>query len=179
VTPDLSTFGKALANGFAIAALAGKRSLMDLATSDDPRRRVLLAGTYNCHPLAMAATKATLQKLSDEELDVYGRLERLAQRLEEGQTRLFRDHSISATVSRVGSAHCVYFMEQSPKNWWELVTGHDFEFDARYRRALIERGIYYFPVAVKQGSVSFAHTEDDIDATLYAVDSVLRELTGN
>jgi glutamate-1-semialdehyde 2,1-aminomutase len=70
VTPDLSTFGKAIANGFPIAALAGKRSLMDLAVSDDPLRRVLVAGTYNCHPVAMAATKATLEILLNPTFDV-------------------------------------------------------------------------------------------------------------
>jgi glutamate-1-semialdehyde 2,1-aminomutase len=178
VTPDLSTFGKAIANGFPIAALAGKRSLMDLAVSDDPLRRVLVAGTYNCHPVAMAATKATLEILLNPTFDVYGRLEMLAQRLEEGQRRLFRDFRVTAAISRVGSAHCVYFMERVPDNWWELVTGHDFAFDTRYRRALIERGIYYFPVPVKQGSISFAHTPDDIDATLEANKDALRELTG-
>jgi glutamate-1-semialdehyde 2,1-aminomutase len=176
VIPDLSTFGKALANGFAIAALAGKRSLMDLAMSDDPQRRVLVAGTYNCHPVAMAATKATLLKLADSELDVYGRLERLAQRLEAGQERLFHDNRVVATISRVGSAHCVYFMDRAPNNWWELVTDHDFDFDTWYRRALIDRGVYYFPVPVKQGSISFAHTQDDIDATLDAIESALKSL---
>jgi glutamate-1-semialdehyde 2,1-aminomutase len=148
VTPDLSTFGKALANGFPIAALAGKRALMDLAISDDPSRRVLIAGTYNCHPVAVAATYVTLKTLADAKADIYGRLEQLAQRLEEGQRRLFHDFRITATINRV-----------------------------RYRRALIERGIYYFPVPVKQGSISAAHTADDIDATLDATESALRHLT--
>jgi len=177
VTPDLSTFGKALANGFPIAALAGKRGLMDLATSDDPSRRVLIAGTYNCHPVPMAATYFTLKTLADATKNVYGRLEQLAQRLEEGQRKLFHDFRITAAINRVGSAHCVYFLDRAPNNWWDIITKHDFDFDTRYRRALIERGIYYFPVPVKQGSISAAHTEDDIDATLAATKSALRELT--
>ena len=77
VTPDLSTFGKALANGFPIAALAGKKSFMDLAISPDAAKRVLVAGTYNCHPVPVAAAIATLNKLSDRKIDVYGRLETL------------------------------------------------------------------------------------------------------
>jgi glutamate-1-semialdehyde 2,1-aminomutase len=177
VTPDLSTFGKALANGFPIAALAGKRALMDLAISDDPSRRVLIAGTYNCHPVAVAATYVTLKTLADAKADIYGRLEQLAQRLEEGQRRLFHDFRITATINRVGSAHCVYFMDCAPNNWWDIITKHNFDFDTRYRRALIERGIYYFPVPVKQGSISAAHTADDIDATLDATESALRHLT--
>ena len=90
---------------------------------------------------------------------------------------MFRDHGITATISRVGSAHCVYFMDRAPTNWWELVTGHDMAFDTRYRRALIERGVYHFPVPSKQGSISFAHSDDDIDATLDATRRALRALS--
>jgi glutamate-1-semialdehyde 2,1-aminomutase len=176
VTPDLSTFGKAMANGFPIAALAGDRDLMDLAISPDPTRRVLIAGTYNCHPVPVAAAIAALEKLSDPQVDAYGRLEKMAQRLEEGQRKLFHDLRISATISRIGSAHCVYFMERAPTNWWELLTCHDFAFDTRYRRALIEHGIYHFPLASKQGSISLAHTEDDIDATLEATRLALQAI---
>jgi glutamate-1-semialdehyde 2,1-aminomutase len=46
--------------------------------------------------------------------------------------------------------------------------------DLRYRRNLIERGIYYFPLPTKQGSISAAHTEADIDRTLAATEEVLR-----
>ena len=176
VSPDLSTFGKAMANGYPIAALAGKRPLMDLAISSDPSRRVLIAGTYNCHPIPVAAASACLKKLSDKKMDVYGQLERLACRLEEGQRKLFADHGVTATISRIGSAHCVYFMDRAPSNWWEIVTGHDFDFDLRYRRALIDRGVYHFPVATKQGSISFAHTDEDIDFTLEATGTALKSL---
>jgi glutamate-1-semialdehyde 2,1-aminomutase len=176
VMPDLSTFGKALANGYPIAALAGKREYMDLAVSPDPAKRVLVAGTYNCHPVPVAAATATLSKLCDSKHNIYGQLERLAQQLEEGQQRLFRDHRITATISRIGSAHCAYFMDCAPTNWWELVTGHNAAFDLCYRRALIERGIYHFPVASKQGSISAAHTEDDIGATLDAMRQSLKFL---
>lgn len=176
VVPDLSTFGKAMANGYPISALAGRRRFMDLAISDDPAKRVLVAGTYNCHPAPVAAATACLKKLCDESVDVHGRLERLACRLEEGQRKLFADHGVTAVVNRIGSASCVYFMDRAPTNWWEIASRHDFDLDLRYRRALIERGVYHFPVPTKQGSISFAHTKEDIDATLQATDEVLRLL---
>jgi glutamate-1-semialdehyde 2,1-aminomutase len=176
VTPDLSTFGKAFANGYPIAALAGKRHLMDLAIDPDPRRRVLIAGTYNCHPIPVAAAIACLRKLADEALDVYGHLERLAVKLEAGQCRIFADLDMTATISRVGSAHCVYFCDHAPVDWWDLLHSHDFKFDLQFRRALIDRGIYYFPLAAKQGSISFAHTADDIDITLAAMAEVLKSI---
>lgn len=176
VAPDLATFGKAMANGFPIAALAGRQEFMDLAISEDPAKRVLVAGTYNCHPIPVAAATACLKKLRDPALNVYSQLESMAEKLEADQQELFAKHGIQALVNRVGSAHCVYFMDEAPRNWWDIVTKHDFDFDLLYRRALIERGIYHFPVATKQGSISLAHTEEDIDACLNATEDVLREL---
>lgn len=177
VTADLCTYGKAFANGFPIAAMAGKAACMDLTLSDDPKKRVLLAGTYNCHPVPVAAAIACLKKLMDPKLDVYAHLERLAQKLEAGQRELFAWYKIPAVISRVGSASCVYFMENEPRDWWDILENHNTDFDGKYRRGLIERGIYHFPVIVKQGSISFAHSDADIEKTLEATDCVLRELT--
>jgi glutamate-1-semialdehyde 2,1-aminomutase len=176
VTADLSSYGKAFANGFPIAALAGKAQYLDLAASTDPLKRVLIAGTYNCHPIPVSAAIACLKKLMDPQQGVYEKLERLAQRLAEGQRELFARHGVPAVVARVGSASCVYFMEHEPRDWWDILEHHDAAYDTRYRRALIERGIYHFPVIVKQGSISFAHSEDDIDLTLQATDDALRAL---
>jgi len=176
VCPDLSTFGKAFANGFPIAALAGKREFLDLAVTDDPARRVLIAGTYNCHPVPVAAATACLTKLGDPALDLYGHLETLAERLEKGQKAIFHDHGVPTSIVRQGSAHCVYFMDHAPSNWWEIATGHDMTFDAEYRAALIERGIYNFPLATKQGSISCAHSVEDIDRTLDVIREVMAGL---
>ncbi|SIO41591.1 glutamate-1-semialdehyde 2,1-aminomutase [Singulisphaera sp. GP187] len=177
VSADLSTYGKAVANGFPLAALAGKAELLDLAMSPDPTKRVLIAGTYNCHPVPVAAAIACLKKLMDPAHRVYDKLEALAQRLEAGQRALFDRFGVPTVISRVGSASCVYFSTVEPSDWWDVLEHHDAAFDTRYRRALIERGIYHFPVIVKQGSISFAHSEADIDQTLEATESALRALT--
>ena len=177
VVADLSTYGKAVANGFPLAAMAGKAAYMDLAISTDTRKRVLVAGTYNCHPAPVAAAVACLKKLMDPALDVYGRLDRLGARLEAGQREVFARHGVPAVISRLGSASCVYFSRKEPRDWWDILEHHDSGFDLRYRRALIERGIYHFPVPVKQGSISFAHSERDIDRTIEATEDAMQELT--
>ena len=177
VTPDLSTFGKALANGFPIAALAGKAELMELAMSGDATRRVLIAGTYNAHPVTVSATLACLRKLADPELDVYGHLDRLSERLTDGLAECFDRHGLTATVVRQGSAHSFYFLPEPPRNWWEIISGHNFALDAKLRSLLIERGVYYFPTPTKQGSISFAHTAEDIEFTLQAMDDAIGSLS--
>ena len=55
ITPDLTVFGKAIANGFPLSAVGGRRDLMEVLAGG-----VLHGGTYNGNPPAMAAARATL-----------------------------------------------------------------------------------------------------------------------
>lgn len=174
VTPDLATFGKAIANGYPIGAIAGKSAIMDLFDAAEPAKRVLIAGTYNGHPVPTAAAIATMEKLLREQQTIYPKLEALGRRMEEGLAKLFRDAKITATVARQGSAFCVYFMDHLPDCWHDIAAHHDMARDTRYRKALIEQGIYHFPLPTKQGSISAAHTEADIDRTLEATREVLK-----
>ena len=63
-----------------------------------------------------------------------------------------------------------------PRDLHDILEHHDFDLDMRYRLGLIERGIYQIPVACKQGSVSFAHTAEDIARTLDATRAVVKSL---
>ena len=91
VKPDLATFGKAIANGYPLGAIAGKKEIMDLFDAPDPARRVLIAGTYNGHPIPVAAAIATMEKLLREKETLYRRLDALGARLEAGLTKLFQE----------------------------------------------------------------------------------------
>jgi glutamate-1-semialdehyde 2,1-aminomutase len=67
VTPDLATFGKACANGFAVSALAGRRDLMELGGIDHHRERVfLLSTTHGAETHALAAARATWRVYREE-----------------------------------------------------------------------------------------------------------------
>jgi glutamate-1-semialdehyde 2,1-aminomutase len=96
--------------------------------------------------------------------------------MEAGLSAIFAERGLTATVARQGSAFCAYFMDHAPVDWHDIAENHDMAFDVKYRTALIEKGVYHFPLPTKQGSVSAAHTEDDIDQTLSATEVVLREI---
>jgi len=140
--------------------------LMDYFAHPDASRRVLLAGTYNAHPVPTIAAIATVERLLRNEGEVYRHAERLGERIQQGIERIVRELDLKAVVSRQGSAFCLYFMDHCPRDWHDLASHHHFQEDERMRRELIERGVYYFPLATKQCSISFAHTEEDIDTTL-------------
>lgn len=173
VMPDLATYGKAIANGYPIAAIAGKKEFMDWFVHPVLSKRVLLAGTYNAHPVPTAAAIATIQRLIMNGGEVYCHINRLGDKLEAGLTKIFSQMGIKATIARQGSAFCIYFMEHSPRDWHDLALHHNFETDLLFRRELVRRGVYFFPLAAKQCSISYAHTEADIDLTLQAVAEAL------
>src|SRR5438309_1406404 len=71
VRPDLVVFGKAVANGYPMAVLGGKRGLMNWFVHPEPAKRVLLAGTYNAHPVPTMAAIATIERLLMNDGEVY------------------------------------------------------------------------------------------------------------
>lgn len=176
ITPDLSTFGKAVANGYPFGVIAGKSKYMDYFVHPDRNRRVLIAGTFNAHPLTTAAAIATLRKLSSREFDVYGHVERLGQQIEDGLQEILQSYDMPYHIARQGSAFCVYFMEHAPVDYHDILLHHNFSFDHAYRQALIDKGIFNFPAPIKQASVSYAHTETDVELTLKATKEVLESL---
>ena len=96
--------------------------------------------------------------------------------MEDGLNALFGRRNYPATVVRQGSAFVVYFMDHAPRNWRDIAMHNDADKDVAYRKALIEAGVFHFPVTTKQGSISFAHRDEDIDRTLEITDEVLNRL---
>jgi glutamate-1-semialdehyde 2,1-aminomutase len=173
VRPDLVVFGKAIANGYPMAVLGGKKEYMDRFVDPNPARRVLLAGTYNSHPVPTIAAIATIERLMANDGEVYRHVEQLGARMQEGLEEITRRLEIDAVVARQGSAFCLYFMDHRPKDWHDLAQHNAFQVDGQLRRALIGRGVYPFPLATKQWSISAAHTAEDIDYTLEQIDGCL------
>lgn len=176
VTPDLSTFGKAVANGYPMGVIGGKKTYMDYFVHPEKSKRVLIAGTFNAHPATTAAAIATLEKLSSPNNRVYEHVQSLGQRLEKGLIQIFNQYNQPFHVAREGSAFCVYFMDHPPRDFHDIAEHHDFAFDKAYRLQLIQSGIYNFPLPIKQGSISFAHTARDIDETLEKTKTVMQSL---
>jgi glutamate-1-semialdehyde 2,1-aminomutase len=177
VTPDLAVYGKALANGYPIAAIGGRRELMDYFVHPDASKRALLAGTYNAHPVPTAAAIATVERLLENGGEVYRHMDGLGEYLESRVHQELGD-KLCWTLSRIGSAFCLYFMDHVPRDWHDLAANHDFAFDNALRQRLIESGIYFFPLAVKQCSLSAAHTRADVDETIGALAARVPELLG-
>jgi glutamate-1-semialdehyde 2,1-aminomutase len=166
VRPDLVVFGKAIANGFPLAVVGGRAEYMDFLCHDDPSRRPFVAGTYNGHPVAVAAAMRTVQYLIEHETAVYAHLEAMGASLQSGMEQVFRRHQVEGCVVREGSALSFYLMPEPPSDLHDIILRHDFEKDVRLRKELIAGGVFVVPIATKQWSISAAHTAEDIGFTL-------------
>jgi glutamate-1-semialdehyde 2,1-aminomutase len=177
VMPDLAVFGKAVANGYPMAVIGGKRRLMDFFVHPDLSKRVLLAGTYNAHPLPTIAAISTIERLLMNDGEVYRHVETLGDQMQRGIEQIMRAAGVCAVVARQGSAFCIYFMDHEPKDWHDLAEHHNFALDTKMRKNLIEQGVYFFPLAVKQCSISAAHTKADVQFTLEQIQQALARAT--
>ncbi len=170
VTPDVTTMAKAIANGFPCAVIAGRRDLMMQFTTA-PGGKVFVGGTYNGHPVGSAAALATIAALEDG--TVHERLFRLGDRACSGLQAIADRLGHRMTVAGYGSVFTPYFME-GPAERYEDLLRNDSMKDVAFRSAMVDRGIFMLPMALKRNHVSAAHTENDIDRTLDVAETVLK-----
>jgi glutamate-1-semialdehyde 2,1-aminomutase len=172
VTPDLTTMAKGMANGFPIAAVAGRRTLMQRFNTA-PGGDVFFAGTYNGHVVGLAAALATLRVLENE--PVHDHVFRLGQRLRDGLQEIADAAGVEATAAGFGSVFLLYFMSGPIRSYEDLLR-NDAELFVEYRKEMIRRGIFELPTNLKRSHVSYSHTDEDVERTLEAAEESLRTI---
>jgi len=170
INPDLTTFGKAMANGYPIAGISGRRDLMQRFSSAGGD--VLLAGTYNGHPVCAAAAIATMTYLRDHP-DFYERTHRLGDRMRTGLANILEELDVPGVVTGFGGVFVVYFVDGPIRGYRELLRNNHAAYVAFHRR-MTQAGFLMLPMSLKRNHISGAHTGDDIDRTLEAARDVLK-----
>jgi glutamate-1-semialdehyde-2,1-aminomutase len=171
VMPDLTSFGKAMGNGFAVAGLGGRKDLMMRFSSAGGD--VQLAGTFNGNPSSMAAAIATMTAASDPAVGLHAHTARLGDRMRAGLTEITGRLGIPTVVTGVGSVFICYFMDGPVSGYRDLLRNNDAAYEAFHRR-MIGEGFLMYPMTLKRNHISGAHTDEDIDRTLEAAERVLR-----
>jgi glutamate-1-semialdehyde 2,1-aminomutase len=172
VTPDLTTVGKAMANGYPISAIGGRAELMDLF-STTPGQPAFFAGTFNGHPGMAAAALATIRKLERE--PVHKHIFELGDHARSGLQDMYDRLGVPAVVTGFGSVFVTYFMEPPVESYDDLLR-NDVERFLAYRRELMNHGIFELPLNLKRNHISYAHTRADIDALLEATEGVIAKM---
>jgi glutamate-1-semialdehyde 2,1-aminomutase len=166
IQPDLTTLGKVIGGGMPMAAFGGKRDIMQCLAPIGP---VYQAGTLSGNPVAVAAGLATLRLVQ-----VPGFYEKLAARtrkLTEGLSGIAQKHGIVFCAQPIGGMFGLYFQENLPTSYAEVMSCDKDAFN-RFFHAMLQEGIYFAPSAFEAGFVSAAHGDAEIDKTLAAADHV-------
>jgi len=161
VTPDLSTFGKALANRFSVSALAAKREFMERrGLRHDKERVFLLSTTHGAETHGLAAAIATMRVYQRE--SVIEHLWKMGERLALGFMEATCEAGLEDYVHVVGKPCNLAFMtkdsDERPSQAYRSL----------FLQETIARGVL-MPSLV----VSYSHTAEDIDRTIEAVRGAL------
>lgn len=156
VEPDLVTFGKGMANGFSVAALGGKREIMDLGGLTPGKERVfLISTTHGAEMSSLGALVETIQVY--KELGVTDHIWAMGKRLVAGLDDIAKEYSLQDFFYMQGA-------ECSPNF---VVCGKDGEPSLEYRTVFCQE-MLRAGILVPCISIAYEHTEKEIDETLEA-----------
>lgn len=165
VTPDLSIFAKAMASGYPISAIVGKRNWLELIESG----KVIHAGTMNSGNPSVAAAIATLELL--EAKGVHERIYALGNKLIDGLRNLNMKHNQNMIVTGPGPMVHTGFTNLKEVKDYRDVLSYDKGKLGKFITGMQEEGIRIIGRGLWY--ISAVHTEEDIDQALLAADKVL------
>jgi len=169
VTPDLTTFGKALGAGFPVGVVAGPRAILDRMRSSESM--VLHYGTFNGHRLTMKVIAANLDLLAAD--GTYQRLHRVGDSAIGGLREVFRKRKVKAIVQGFGPMFQIYFTDRDAiHDYRDYCAYADTQRYSKFIHQLLEHGIYMTPSNGLHWIISTAHTEGNVATLIEAVDRV-------
>jgi glutamate-1-semialdehyde 2,1-aminomutase len=162
VRPDLSTFGKGMANGFSVAAVGGRREIMEVGSIDRPgmERTFLLSTTHGAEMTGLGAFMETVRIYREE--DVVGHLWRYGASLRDGFSQVAARHGLSANVLVDGPAICLNYVTRDREGQASM------PLRTLLAQELLARGVMMPWIAVSQ-----SHGATELSLTLDALDGAL------
>lgn len=168
VTPDLATYGKAIAGGFPVAAIAGSEKLLQKVGTGEINH----SGTFNGYAIGSAATIAAMKILARP--NMYADLEKLGTTLMEGMKGLAVKHGAPLHIQGLPMAfHLSFGSDEKIRSYEDLTRQNDALYKSfvkvirESKLWITDRGIWY---------VSMAHTQEDVKMTLERFDNALSKM---
>lgn len=178
VQPDLSTFAKAVANGFSLAIIGGKEKVMKMFNPEGP---VVCSGTSSGNLLSVRASVECLKMALEP--DFYDRLEAKEKQWGEGVNDLFRKHGIPGHIRTMGAQFALYFGYDDPQLDYtlsETVKYYRGDIYKKFVEAALEEGLYFFCGGVwpfpNHLGFSMAHSRQDLAEALEKMDKAFAKI---
>ncbi len=170
IKPDLTALGKIIGGGLPIGAYGGKKEIMETVAPLGPAYQ---AGTMAGNPASILSGIACLEVLQQD--GVYDQLDKLGEKLEKGIIKAAEKYNTPISINRLKGALTLYFTNEKVENY-DQAEATDGEIFAKFFKLMLNKGINLAPSKYEAWFLTTAHTEQDIDETLAAVDYAFSKL---
>lgn len=170
IKPDLTTLGKALGNGFTIAAVAGRKDIMDQLI---PSGKVYQASTFAGNPVSVSAAISSITTMNKLKNKLYSRLERYCALLARAIDDIATDMKIPHQINFTASMFQIFFTNKPVINYKSAMKSDSKKFQKLFS-ALLQKGIFVAPSQFEVVFLSAAHTKSDFNDALNAYQYALK-----
>ena len=172
IKPDITTMAKALSNGFAIAAVGGKKEIMDLLS---PGGKVYQASTFAGNPVSVSAAISSIKTINKIKNKLYSKLERLNALFTRSLDDIATDMRIPHQINFTASMFQLFFTDKPVVDSKTSQNADAKKFQKLFR-SLLKQGIFIAPSQFEVVFMSNAHTENDLNKTLNAYSNALKSV---
>ena len=169
VKPDLACFGKAIANGHILAAVAGTEELMETVGS---RGLTAFVGTFNGHVYSLASGLAAMELMADG--SAFNELEKNSQFLINEFEKMAKKYNVEAFMCGRGG-HLHWYFSSKVENYRDAASGNNDDY-TKFTNALLDQNIYAIPRPLSHHAISLCHDRPVLDKIVTAMDNALQVL---
>ena len=172
IRPDLATYAKAMSNGFPIAAIAGRKDLMEQFA---PEGKVYQASTFGGNPVSVAASLSTIKTLFEKKNEIYPQTARTCDSIVHGIRDSMQELGLEFVITSIGSMFQLFFSQGEVKNASIKGITNLNCFKALYNE-LLNSGVFIPPSQFETCFVSYSHSEEDVDQTIASYSNALKKV---
>ncbi|MEM3085214.1 MAG: glutamate-1-semialdehyde 2,1-aminomutase [Nitrososphaerales archaeon] len=170
VKPDLATFAKAMSNGFPLAAIAGRKDVMEQLA---PLGKVYQASTFAGNPISVAASLATIKILKKRK--VYPKANKTCDEIVRAIRDLLNNLKLEATLNSLGSMFQIFFNKDPVINYDDAKKANAKLYKKLFDH-LLKEGIFIPPSQFETCFVSYSHDKNDVNDTIEAIETALKNV---
>jgi len=172
IKPDITTLAKALGSGFAVAAVGGKKEIMDLLS---PGGKVYQASTYAGNPTSVSAAIASIKTINKIKNKLYSKLEKYNTMLTHAIDDMAIDLKIPHQINFTSSMFQIFFTDKPVVDYSSSMNADTKKFKKMFS-SLLHKGIFIAPSQFEVVFLSDAHTKTDLENTINAYDVALKSV---
>lgn len=174
IKPDMTTLGKIIGGGLPLAAFGGRKDIMETIS---PLGGVYQAGTFSGNPISVTAGYAAVRFLVENAGDIYPTLEGNCKKIASALAEISADRGIEAQVNRLASMFQIFFTSRPVLDHASAKCSNTEKF-YNYFLELLRSGIFIPPSQFETCFLSAAHSTEDIERTIEALDRAIAAAKG-